>query len=232
MRTIRAIFIKQARDTLKNRMTLVQFIIFPVMAFVMTALVAKPTEDIADSAFVTMFAAMFAGMTPLMMTNSAIAEDKEHKSLRFLVMAGVKPYQYLFGIGGFVLVSCALVAVAFGLIGEFSGMALVKFIFILVLGSVASVVLGASIGIFSKNQQAATAIGTPIFMVLAFCPMLSIFNETISDIASPLYTQQVNLIVNESDMSITTKPLLIILANIAVLFVLFILAYKKKGLKG
>jgi len=35
MRTIRAIFIKQARDTLKNRMTLVQFIIFPVMAFIL-----------------------------------------------------------------------------------------------------------------------------------------------------------------------------------------------------
>jgi len=232
MRTIRAIFIKQARDTLKNRMTLVQFIIFPVMSFIMTTLVAKPAEDTPDSIFVTMFAAMFAGMTPLMMTNSAIAEDKEHKSLRFLVMAGVKPSQYLLGIGGFVLLSCSLVAVVFGLIGEFSGLELVKFVFILILGSVASVVIGATVGIFSKNQQAATAIGTPVFMILAFLPMLSIFNDTIRDIANPLYTQQVRMIVNESDMSITTEPLLIILANIAVAFILFVLAYKKRGLKA
>jgi len=179
-----------------------------------------------------MFAAMFAGMTPLMMTNSAIAEDKEHKSLRFLVMAGVKPSQYMLGIGGFVLLSCSLVAVVFGLIGEFSGFELVKFVFILILGSVASVVIGATVGIFSKNQQAATAIGTPVFMILAFLPMLSIFNDTIRDIANPLYTQQVRMIVNESDMSITTEPLLIILANIAVAFILFVLAYKKRGLKA
>lgn len=231
MRTIKAIFVKQAHDILKNRMMLIPFIILPAMAFVMTEFVAKPSEEVADSVFVTMFAAMFVGMMPLMMMNSAIAEDREHKSLRFLVMAGVKPYEYLLGIGGFVLVMCFLAAVVFGLIGGFGGIELVKFIGILILGAMVSVVLGATIGIFSKNQQSATATATPVYLILALSPMISMFNETLAKVASVFYTLQVKMVVEDFSMSVT-KPILIILANMVVFFVLFVLAYRKKGLRA
>jgi len=231
MRSARAVFIKQLRDTFKNRMMLVQFIIFPIMAMILTELVAKADSEIPDSIFVTMFAAMFVGMTPLSMTNTAIAEDREHKSLRFLVMAGVKPYEYLTGVGGFVMLICSLVSVVFGLIGGFEGIQLVQFVAVLMLGSVASTLLGATIGMLSKNQQAATAIGTPVFMVLSFVPMIAQFNQTVEAVAGILYTQQVNILVN--DLSINaTKPFLIIMANIVVLIALFTLAYQKKGLKN
>lgn len=231
MRSAKAIFIKQLRDTLKNRMVLIQFIMFPAMAFIMTELIAKANEDIPNSMFVLMFAAMFVGMTPLVMANTAIAEDKEHKSLRFLVMAGVKPYEYLLGIGGFVLLICTIVSIIFGLIGGFEGLMFVKFISILILGSIASTILGATIGILSKNQQAATALSTPIFMILAFTPMIASFNTTIEKIAGIFYTQQVNILVNDFSAGLT-KPLLIILTNMAILLILFIIAYKKKGLKN
>ena len=230
MRSAKAIFIKQLKDTLKNRMVLIQFIIFPVMAFVMTELVAKADETIPNTLFVTMFAAMFVGMAPLIMTNTAIAEDKEHKSLRFLVMAGVKPYEYLLGIGGFVLLICSLVSIVFGLIGGFAGMEFVKFVSVLIIGSIASALIGSTIGILSKNQQAATAIGTPVFMILSFSPMLANFNEIIAKVANVFYTQQVNVIVNDFSTGMV-KPLLIMLVNIIVLTILFVIAYKKKGLK-
>jgi ABC-2 type transport system permease protein len=204
---------------------------FPAMAFIMTELIAKANEDIPNSMFVLMFAAMFVGMTPLVMANTAIAEDKEHKSLRFLVMAGVKPYEYLLGIGGFVLLICTIVSIIFGLIGGFEGLMFVKFISILILGSIASTILGATIGILSKNQQAATALSTPIFMILAFTPMIASFNTTIEKIAGIFYTQQVNILVNDFSAGLT-KPLLIILTNMAILLILFIIAYKKKGLKN
>jgi len=231
MRSAKAVFIKQLRDTFKNRMMLVQFIIFPIMAMIMTELVAKADSEIPDTIFVTMFAAVFVGMTPLSMTNTAIAEDREHKSLRFLVMAGVKPYEYLAGVGGLVLLICALVSVVFGLIGGFVGMQLVYFVAVLILGSIASTLLGATIGMLSKNQQAATAIGTPVFMTLSFLPMIAQFNETVEKVASVLYTQQVNILVHDFSMN-STKPFLIIMANIVILIALFALAYQKKGLKN
>jgi len=231
MSSARSIFIKQLKDTLKNRMVLVQFIVFPVMAFVMTEFVAKTSDTIPDTIFVTMFGAMFVGMTPLMMTNSAIAEDRERKSLRFLVMAGVRPYEYLLGVGGFVMLICSIISVAFGLIGGFSGPEFVKFVAVLIMGSAASALLGSAIGIISKNQQAAAAIGTPIFMILAFSPMIAQFNPSVGKMTGIFYTQQVNLLVNDFSAG-AAKPLLIILANIIVLAVLFMLAYNKKGLRG
>ncbi|MCL2254227.1 MAG: hypothetical protein FWC09_07255, partial [Lachnospiraceae bacterium] len=103
MRIIKTMFIKQAKDMFKNPVSLVQFLIFPAVAFIMTVLVAKDNPDIADSMFTTMMAGIFAGMAIITTVAGIIAEDTEHKSLRLLIMAGVKPYQYLTGLGGFIL---------------------------------------------------------------------------------------------------------------------------------
>jgi|GEM_PF-211303 len=234
---LEAIFTKQLKDTIKNRIILIQFILFPAMAFIMTEFVAKSDETMPNSIFVTMFAAMFAGMTPLMLTNTIIAEDKEHKSLKFLVMAGVKPHHYLLGVGGFVLISCSVVAVFFGLISGLGAIDAIKFSAVLILGCLTSVIVGATIGIYSKNQQSAAAIGTPIFMLLAFIPMLTMFNETLSKIAFFLYTQQVRELVLSFDLTSGVEvsvphALLVIVGNTVFISLLFILSYKKKGLRG
>jgi len=231
MRSARAIFIKQLRDVIKNKMVLFQFIIFPLVAFIMNELVAKADETMPDNIFALMFSVMFAGMTPLFMTNTVIAEDKERKSLRFLVMAGVKPHEYLLGIGGFILTMCSFVSFVFALICGFEGMDLLKFVSVLILGSCASAMLGAIIGIISKNQQAAAATGAPVFMILAFSPVIASINKTVEKMTSFLFTHQVNLLVNDLSMY-AAKPFLIILANMAVLSVLFVIAYRKKGLRN
>jgi len=232
MSSIKAIFMKQARDAFKNATIFIQFILFPIMAYAMTEMMAKPNDDIPNSMFVTMFGAMFAGMTPLTLTAMAIAEDKEHKSIRFLSMAGVKPHHYLSGIAGFILLASALVSVVFGLIGEFSGVLLAKFIFVLFLSSVASALLGATVGVFAKNQQAATALATPISIVVALFPTFAEFNESLARVANLLFTQQASNILNSDPTASMASPLLIIFANIAVFLVLFVLAYKKKGLNS
>jgi hypothetical protein len=61
--------------------------------------------------------------------------------------------------------------------------------------------------------------------------MLANFNETIEKVANVFYTQQVNVIVNDFS-TVLIKPLLIMIANIIVLTILFVIAYKKKGLKN
>ena len=230
MRSAKTIFVKQTKDVFRNPMVLVQFIIFPAVALIMTELVAKSNEDIPDNMFITMMAAIFAGMVLVMSTAGVIAEDKERKSLRFLVMAGVKPHEYLLGIGGFFLLAGSVVSVVFGLIGNFTGTEFMKFLAVMITGTAASVILGAAIGILSKNQQAATGLGMPVAMILGFTPMIASFNETVEKVAGILYTQQMNVIVNDFSVSLF-EPLLVIAANIVVLTVVFVFAYKKKGLK-
>lgn len=231
MRSIKAIFVKQAKDIFRNPMMMVMFIIFPVVALIFTELVAKPDEELPNNMFINMMAAIFAGMALITSMAGVIAEDMERKSLRFLVMAGVKPHEYLLGTSGFILLAGLVVSVIFTLMGDFNAEESMKFCIILGLSVGASVMLGATLGIMSKNQQAATAIGMPVAMIIGFTPMLAAFNETVEKVASVLYTQQLNVIVNDFSANFS-RALLVIGINIAVLLILFIIAYSKRGLKG
>jgi len=239
MRSVKAIFIKQAKDMTKNFSVLLMFIIFPIVAFVMTRFVASANEDIPDTMFATMMAGIFIGMGLVQSACGVIAEDREKKSLRFLVIAGVKPMSYLLGIGGVILAAALLTSIAFAYIGglfplgyasSFLESEFAAFMAVMISGAVASIILGATIGILSKNQQAATGISMPFALVLGFGPMLAQFNEQAERIVSVFYTQQINVVVNDFASGLI-QPLTVIWINIAVLAVLFVLAYARKGLR-
>ena len=231
MKSIKAIFTKQAKDMLKNPAVLIQFIIFPAVALTMTLLVAHGNDDIPNNMFVQMMASIFAGMGLIMSVTAIIAEDIEVKSLRFLIIAGVKPHQYLIGVGGFILLAGSITSVFFALIGDFTGVEIIKFLAIMIPGVMASIVLGATIGMFSKNAQAASGLAMPFALIIGFVPMIANFNDTVYRFARFIYTQQINVIVNDLSGDLA-RPLTVIAINIAVLVVLFVIAYKKKGLKG
>ena len=233
MRSAKTIFIKQAKDTLKTPTVLIQFILFPVVAFIMTELVAKSEnfEGMPVNMFVTMMSAIFAGMGLLIVTAGIIAEDIEKKSLRFLVMAGVKPQQYLAGVGGFLFILGTITAILFGLIGVFTTEEFFKLVAVLTACVANSIILGAIVGMMSKNQQTATSLGMPIAMIMGFTPMIANFNETIYNGSKFLYTQQLNIVTNDftEDFSIA---MIVIFINMAVLIAGFIFAYHKRGLRG
>ncbi len=227
-----AIFKKQLKDTLKNKMILVQFVLFPIITFIFTEFVAKSNADLPDTYFVTLFATMYAGMVPLVNMASIIAEEREKKSLQMLIMSNVKPYEYLLGVGSYVLILCSLGGLAFGLIGGYAGAELLRFVLTFILGVIASILLGSAIGIFSKNQGAATAIAMPLAMVTAFVPMVAMFNDKIEKIASILYTQQINILINDLSASrFTPNHFIAIGANMLVFLMVFTYAYIKVDLK-
>ena len=230
MRSVKAIFIKQAKDMTKNFSVLVMFILFPLVAFGMTEFVARGNYDISDTMFTTMMASIFVGMALIQSACTIIAEDREKKSLRFLVIAGVKPLAYLLGIGGVIFIASLISSLAFGYIGGFDRTEFAAFMAVMMSGAVASIILGATIGIYSKNQQAATGLSMPIAVVLGFGPMVAQFNERIESVVRIFYTQQINVVVNDFAAGLA-QTLIIIWLNIAVLTIIFILAYSKKGLR-
>ena len=231
MRCVKAIFTKQVLDMFKNPMVMVMFVIFPVVALIMTQLVAKTNDDIPNNMFVTLMGAIFAGMGLITSAAGYIAEDIETKSLRFLIIAGVKPHQYLLGTGGFLLLAGTVTSVFFALIGDFTISEAIKFLAVMITSTAASIILGIAIGMYSKNQQAATALGMPAAMIVGFVPMIAAFSEPVERVASVLYTQQLNVLVNDFSADLW-RPFMVIVANIAVFTAFFLIAYKKKGLKG
>jgi ABC-2 type transport system permease protein len=225
MNTISAIFTKQLNDLPRNITVSLLYILFPAMAFVMGNMIGD--MDI----YAGMFAAMFVGTTPMIAISNTVAEDSEYKSLRFLVMAGVRPSQYLFGLAGFVILMSLIPVAFFAFIGGYVGKQLISFAVVAILGLLASSILGAVIGIFSKNVQQATAIYTPFMIIVAFMPIFATVNETLELIAGFVFSYHVFLIalLPEPDF---LRALVVITVNIAALLIFFILAYKNKGLRG
>ena len=102
-------------------------------------------------------------------------------------------------------------------------------------GVAASIMLGSSIGILSKNQQSATGLAMPFAMILGFGPMMAQFNEDVGRALNFTYTQQLNVVSDYLTGEITTplwQSFAIMWGNVAVLAVMFVIVYAKKGLRG
>lgn len=229
MRNVAVIFEKQCRDTLKNKNVLIQFLMFPVMTVIMEHSVDM--EGMPPHYFAQLFAAMYIGMAPLTCMASIISEEKEKNTLRVLLMSNVRPMEYLLGIGGYVWLLCMCGAGVIAAGGGFSGEELPGFLLVMAVGSLTSLLMGAAIGTWSKNQMAATSVTVPVMMVFAFCPMLSMFNETISKVARFTYSQQVSLLMEQlGHMQVSAECAAVISGNIFAAAAVFVWAYRKSGL--
>lgn len=227
---IMTIMKKQIKDTLKNKEVLIQFVMFPVLCIIMTQ--AIRIEGMPENFFVTLFASMYIGMAPLTCVSAIISEEKEKNTLRVLMMADVTPWQYLAGTGAYVFAACILGGAVF--CGLLEGVTFVQRLFFLLImsaGIAASIVLGAAIGVGSRNQMAATSVTVPVMLVFSFLPMLSMFNERIEKVAGLTYTEQIRILTGGlGSGGDHTQSVVIILLNIIVFGVIFSVLYRKRGL--
>lgn len=228
-RKIFAIFKKQCKDTLKNKEVLIQFLMFPVIAVILSN--AMNIEGMAENYFVNLFATMYIGMAPLVCMSAIISEEKQSNTLRVLVMSNVHAIEYLIGIGSYVMLLCMAGSLIFGIQGHYKGTVLAVFMLTMFLGVFTSMIIGAVIGIWCKNQMAATSISVPVMLVFSFMPMISMFNEKFMSVSRFLYTQQLNTLINHvNEQKITTENILVIFLNAIIAIILFAYAYRKKQL--
>lgn len=219
---------KQLKDTLKNKTILIQFILFPMMTLIMEN--AIHMEGMPEHFFTKLFSIMYIGMAPLTSVASIISEEKEKNTLRVLLMANMKPLQYLMGIGVYVWSICMMGAVvmATGLPKQ----DILMYLFIMAIGFMISIFVGACIGIFATNQMSATSLVMPVMMVLSFLPMLAMFNEKIEKMARFFFTQQLKLCLNDmSIMGHSNETYIVLSVNVIIALLVFGLAFKKKGLE-
>lgn len=230
MKHIITIIKKQLKDSLKNKTVLIQFIMFPLLGVIMVNTIRL--ENMPENFFVTLFSSMYIGMAPLTCVSAIISEEKEKNTLRVLMMADVTPWQYLLGIGGYVFLACMLGGAVFcGLLEGVTPEQRALFLLIMAAGIIASIVMGAAIGIGSRNQMAATSVTVPVMMVFSFLPMLSMFNDKIEKIARFTYTEQIRVLTE--NLGGDGEPALnvaVIFMNIVVFGVLFSVLYRRKSL--
>lgn len=208
----------------------IQFVMYPVMAAILES--AVKIENMPEHFFAGMFAVMHIGMGSLCVMTAVIAEEKEKNTLRILLFGGVRPAEYLLGIGTYILSACMAGGVVFALLGEYRGKDFLVFMAVMASGIIVSMLFGAVIGIYSKSQVSATAVATPLMMVFAFLPMLAMFNKTIARAADLAYSQQIQLLFNhlQAGTAIEPKNLIVIGINFVIAAAGFTYAYRKCGL--
>lgn len=226
---IKAIFIKQFKDTLKNKSILVQFVMFPVISIVLTSSIS--VSEIPGQYFVILFASMYVGMAPIIVLSNIIGEEKENGSLRMLLMSNVKPLEYILGISFLVMVICILGLFVMAVAGGYLGFELASFVIIGSIGMVVSILFGSIIGLVSKNQMMANSLSVPAMLICSFVPMLSMFNEHIKNFGQFIYTQQINQLFSMIPINeFPIKGMLIILGNLIILLVIYIRIFSKRKL--
>ena len=218
-------------DTLKNKAVLIQFVMFPMMALIMTS--AVKMDGMPDNFFVTLFATMYIGMAPLVSVSSIIAEEKEKNTLRVLMMAKVTPGQYLLGVGTYVFSIC--------MIGSLVFVALLKnvdlnyrlgFMGVMAAGFIISIVIGATIGVAGHNQMSASSVAIPVMMIFSFLPMIASFNKTVEKVAVVAYSEQIRRLFNTLGQNENvSKGFLILGINMVLFAIMFMGLYRKKGLE-
>lgn len=229
MRNVMAVFKKQCKDTLKNKEVLIQFVMFPLLTVVMQNIIKM--DNMPKNYFVNMFAVMYIGMAPLTAMAAVLAEEKQHNTLRVLMMSNVKPWEYLLGVGGYVWLICMAGSGVFCLIARYQGKTALLFLTMMAAGILVSVLIGAAIGTWSRSQMMATSIAVPVMLVFSFVPMLSMFNTTIAKAAKFIYSEQVSLAIGRiQNLQMETENIVILAVNMAIAFGLFAAAYKKCGL--
>ena len=228
MRNVLVIIKKQLKDTLKNKTVLIQFIMFPLMTLIMEHAISLP--DMPELFFTKLFSVMYMGMAPLTSAAAIISEEKEKNTLRVLMMANVKPWEYLLGVGTYVWILCMAGAgiMATGLPAS----DIPFYLGVMAAGFVISIALGACIGIFSSNQMTATSLFVPVMLVFSFLPMLAMFNDKIEKVARIFYTQQLRVLMNQMSFEgIKPESILILTVNAVLAIALFFVAFKRKGLE-
>lgn len=228
MRNIIIIIKKQLKDTIKNKTILIQFILFPIMTLIMEY--AITIEGMPELFFTKLFSVMYIGMAPLTSVAAIISEEKEKNTLRVLMMANVKPWQYLTGVGLYVWLICMAGAgvMATGLDIE----SVVFYMCIMGIGFAISIIAGACIGIYSNNQMSATSIVMPVMMILAFLPMIAMFNDKIAKVSKIFYTQQLKVCLdNMMVTNITKETAIVVIVNVLVVIGMYGIIYRRKGLE-
>jgi hypothetical protein len=245
MKNLKAVFIKQLQSMIKSPALLVQGILFAAMVLVMTFLIGPDREcdvcipaTICDTCleedprhswpeitFAGVFTVMFVGMALMGSASALVQEDKTTHNLRFMTMAGVKPFQYLPGTAAALFIVTFGLLLIFGAVGRYFGAQLPWFIAATTAGAAVSILLGIAIGL-SK----APLLATPVSMIFGMGPMISTFNENLARWLRFTYTQQVNLALRDLDADLR-QNLMIIGANGLVILLAFVWMHRKGELR-
>ena len=229
-RKIYAICEKDLKGITRNLFVLSGVLIVPLISFIMgRGLEAEYVAQIS-----VMFIVMNIMMNGANIICVMIAEEKEKHTLNVLSASTVSGLDFLISkLIIAVVLTAAVNAAIYFMLGLTDFMAFGPFMLITSVAILPAATIGAIIGIATKTQSAASTVVAPIALVPIVFPMLIPAESGVWDVLQYFFTEQVvSGLRAVYDGEAFMANVGFIAANFAVLFVVFMLYYRKKGLSG
>lgn len=226
---VRAVFKKQAKDSLRNPLILVIFCMFPLLSAVFKFVL--PSDEF--KVLVPSFANLNTVMLPVVFMSSIIAEDREKKSLRMLVMSNVKGGSYIAGVGACVFALSLISSLSFAFflpIESFCDFAC--FLMSAIAGICCSMLAGAILAFIAKNQVSAGPLTAPVTMILGLLPMLSAMNADLEKFSKLFYSFYVRKSFVSLKYDSSASGIAVVGTNLTLLVLAFVFLYKTRGTRS
>ncbi|MHC5227700.1 ABC transporter permease [Enterococcus sp. LJL99] len=231
----------KAKELLKNKTFLTSFIIIPAFIllyrFALADLMSQTGESSANflAMILRMGVLLTATMISLMMPATFLAKDKEKNTLRTLMTSSVSGMDYFISSISPVLLITLLLDI---LIVFFSGLSMSAinlpiYLIVSLLCAFSASILGMIIGIFSKNQMAASNNTVAAMMILMMIPMLSDLVKPFQKINDFLFTgiaaKMVTGFVLGEKNPLTIVNWIVLIGSCIALFLIFLFVYQQNG---
>ncbi|WP_080803316.1 ABC transporter permease [Arabiibacter massiliensis] len=237
MRKTGALVAKDFKDLVKNPVVFI-CCLFPLAFALMYknmmggAAEASPEAAVHVTGFLLSTSlCITAGMVAMMVSATALAEEKEKHTLRTLMLANVGAGQILasralVSLGAIAVVDAACFFIVGGPMSSFA-----PYLVIGVVGSIPIVLVSLLVGLASRDQMTASLYITPVFLV-ALAPMVSMMSEEVDNVVRYFPTGGMDSLVKLSvEGTLFTAdavaPIVITLVWIALSLAAFMLLYKR-----
>jgi len=233
-RKINALYNKQMKNFFNNPFVAFAPVLMVGLAYLNSTVLPYDAEPVQYASMLIMVVLMNVLMTGAFTMSCLIAEEKEKFTLNVLITSTVSVMDFLISniltVATITITANVLIYIVIG-VGDI--IPFVPFLLISSLGTVAGITLGASLGLLSKNQAAASAISTPLFAIVII-PMFFPDNFFVDNVLYYVFTEQIaHMLINLARYGeMQLFRLAIIAANFVVLAAVFAICYKKRGLES
>lgn len=167
--------------------------------------------------------AMSVGST----VSTIIAEEKEKKNLKTLLLSGVRPYEYLISVLIHPVVITVLNMVLFPIIaGANLSKIYLEYGLVVMLTAMAVILINLCIAAISSTQSKAQMNGLPIMLIVAMGPNLSQMNPDIANFIKYTFLGAYTELFTKAEFSLTSRSFQVLVAWIIGLLILTSLSLK------
>lgn len=226
LRRIKAVYKKQFFDKTSLRSMLFQSLIYPLMA-IMFSISGDESEKLL---MVSTLTPMFVGSSPMLTVNNLVREDKNGGSLRALMLASVRPLEYITAVALFMLTVSGITALLMGLAGGIGGIEILYFFAASMLGCLLTVLLACAVSFRNNNSANSIMLINVLSLANGFIPLIGIYYPSATAVTKYWYTQQVKDIMfsiftgETQDLALSFG---VMIATLLVFLALFIISFRK-----